>query len=110
MNMKDEKVTSPTGIFAVEGKRLVPINETAPATSTHPANSMNAYVEMMGHREDNVHWAFTYASDKIQAICFRGPARIPILVVAKSEAQPLSYQDIARDIDSIDWAMEMLLA
>ena len=91
--MKNEKVTSPTGAFAIEGKVLVPIMEKAPATGEAAAGSVRAYIASLGYEDGQLHTVITFTSNKVACICFRKWSKVPALVIVKSEGA-ISYAEV----------------
>lgn len=104
--MKDEKLTSPTGVFLVEGRKLVPVNEKAPATENYVSGSMGAYEENAGYTHGQLHTVMPFTSNKVTAIMFRKWSKVPAMVIMKDKATPISYAEIESEIASIDWNFE----
>jgi hypothetical protein len=101
----DERAFSKTGVFAVEGKKLIPIDEKAPAIGEAAAGSVRAYVASLGYTDDQLHTVLTFTSNKTDAICFRKWSKVPAIVFVKKD-RPLLYSDVESEINSIDWEFE----
>ena len=95
---KSEPLVSNTGVFKVSGKNLMPINEL-PGTG-----SFNDIAESLGFQK--FHGMFPFDSQKIEYIAFKRRTKEPLFVEVKDKLQPLSYSDINKTIQQIDWGFE----
>jgi hypothetical protein len=91
---------SKTGVYAIEGRKLLPINEIP------HGNSINAYVVSLGYDLEQVHVVPTFNSNKTTAIIFRKYTKHPVCAMAKDDTKPLTYSDIQNEIKMIDWGFE----
>jgi hypothetical protein len=99
MNLFGKKTEiSKTGVYSVNGKNLSPINEL-PKTGSY-----NDISESLGF--PNSHSVFTFDSKKIEYIAFKRKTKEPIFVQAKDKSQSLSYSDVTKVIQEIDWGFE----
>jgi hypothetical protein len=90
--------TSNTGVYAVNGKNLSPLNEL-PKTGSY-----NEISESLGFI--NFHGVITFNSKKIEYIAFKRYTKEPIFVEAKDKTKPLIYSDVTKIIQEIDWNFE----
>lgn len=99
MNLFGKKTeVSKTGAYAVNGKNLTPINEL-PKTGSY-----NDIAESLGFL--TYHGVITFDSKKIEYIAFKRRTKEPIFVEVKDESQSLSYSDVTKIIQEIDWNFE----
>ena len=98
MFFKKKVEISPTGVFAISGKKLIPLNELP------KEGSINDIAESLGY--PNCHTIHLFNSKEIGSIGFKRYTREPVFVLAKDNAQPLSYSDISKAIKEIDWDFE----
>ena len=99
MNLFGKKTEiSKTGVYSVNGKNLSPINEL-PKTGSY-----NDISESLGFPDS--HLVFTFESKIIQYIAFKRKTKEPIFVEAKDKSQSLSYLDVKKMIQEIDWGFE----
>ncbi len=92
---KNETSISTTGVYSVSGKALMPLNEL-PNTG-----SIVDITESLGFK--TWHTVAIFESKKIQCIVFKRRTKEPIIVFATDETQSLSYSDVAKIIQQIDW-------
>ena len=99
MNLFGKKTeVSKTGVYSINGKNLLPINEL-PKTGSY-----NDISESLGF--PNFHGVITFDSKKIEYIAFKRHTKEPIFVEAKDESKSLSYSDVTKIIQEIDWGFE----
>ena len=95
---KSETIVSKTGIYSVSGKNLTPLNEL-PKTGSY-----NDIAESLGFQ--TYHSVMSFDSQRIEYIAFKSRTKEPLFVQAKDKSQALSYSDITRIIQEIDWGFE----
>lgn len=99
MNLFGKKTeVSKTGVYSVSGKKLTPLNEL-PKTGSY-----NEISESLGF--PIFHGIITFNSKKIEYIAFKRHTKEAIFVEAKDKTQSLSYSDISKIIQEIDWNFE----
>lgn len=89
---------SKTGVYSVSGKNLTPLNEL-PKTG-----SICDISESLGFK--TWHSVVTFESKKIQCIVFKRRTKEPIIVFATDETLSLSYSDVTKIIQQIDWGFQ----
>jgi hypothetical protein len=99
MNLFGKKTeVSKTGVYTINGKNVTPLNEL-------PMNdSYNGISESLGF--PSYHGVFTFESNKIAYIAFKKYTKEPIWVEVKDKTQSLSYTDVTKIIQEIDWSFE----
>lgn len=90
--------TSKTGIYSVNGKDLKPLHELP------KKGSYNDIADSLGYQ--TFHGIMTFDSPKIEYIAFKRRTKEPLFVQAKDKSQSLSYTDIIKIIQEIDWDFE----
>ncbi len=89
---------SKTGWYSVSGKNLTPLNELP------KSGSIKDIADSLGL--ETFHGIITFDSKKIEYIAFKRKTKEPIFVQAKDKTQPLSYSDVSKIIQEIDWGFE----
>lgn len=89
---------SKTGVYSISGKTLTPLNEL-PKTGSY-----NDIADSLGFHE--LHGIITFDSKTIEYIAFKRKTKEPIFVQAKDKTQALSYSDVSKIIQEIDWGFE----
>jgi len=95
---KNETNISITGVYSVSGKNITPLNEL-PKTGSY-----NDISESFGF--ETFHGVITFESKKIEYIAFKRRTKEPIFVNVKDKTQSLSYSDVTKIIQEIDWNFE----
>lgn len=99
MNLFGKKTeVSKTGVYSINGKKLTPLNEL-PKTGSY-----NDISESLGF--PSFHGVFTFNSEKIAYITFKKKTKEPIWLEVKDKTQSLSYSDVTKIIQEIDWRFE----
>jgi hypothetical protein len=95
---QNEVEISATGLYSINGKNLVPINELPKTGSYYDIAESLGYIDF--------HGVIMFDSNKIHYIAFKRRTKEPIFVEVKDKTQPLSYSDITEIIQTIDWNFE----
>ena len=98
---KNETQKSETGVFCINGKTLKPLNEL-PKTG-----SVNDIAESLGYT--TFHSVLTHESKTIWNMAFKPGTKIPLFVITRNNPESLSYLDITKTIEEIDWEFERSL-
>jgi len=86
---------SPTGVFTVNDKNLIPLNEL------QGIGSISDIAENLGYSK--WHTIITFESKKFECIVFKRRTKEPIIIFAKDKSQSLQYSDVIKIIQKIDW-------
>jgi hypothetical protein len=96
----DSKSASKTGFFRVDNETLIEINEV-------PGNgSINSCIESLGFPRNHIRIINTFKSDKTDCLGFKTLSKELVLVLAKSRETKLSYSDVQKEINKVDWSFE----
>ena len=91
---------SKTGIFEIKDGEFVELNET-------PGNgSINSVIEYLGYATNQVHVVLTFESKNIECLGFKVLSKNLVFAFAKTEKTNISYSDILKEINRIDWDYE----
>lgn len=97
---KEDAQVSKTGIFIVDGQKLITLDEMP------PANTINSVIEALGYEASQLHMVLTVNSNKTTFMFVRRHSKNPVFVMAKSKDIALSYSDLANEIRMVDWDFE----
>jgi hypothetical protein len=99
-NIFGKKKNSKTCFFKYDNETLIEINDT-------PGNgSINSCIESLGFPANHVKTIHTFDSDKISCLGFKSLSKQLVMVLTKSPRTKISYSDVQREINRIDWDFE----
>lgn len=92
--------THETGIYKIEGKVLMELEKT-------PENgSINSIIDFLGYPRNHIHIVHTFDSEKIDCLGFKVLSKELVFALAKDKKTKLSFADISKEINLIDWNFE----
>jgi len=92
---KKKGIISPTGVFAVSAKKLIPLNEL-------PNNgSIIDIRDSLGYSTHHI--VHISKSKKISFIAFKRYTKEPMFIEVNDKTQSFTYSDIANAMKEIDW-------
>lgn len=92
--------SSKTCFFKVEYRTLIEIREL------HGNGSINSAIESLGFSSNHVHIVLPFDSDKISVLGFKTLSKDLVLVMTKNSETKITYSDVQKVIDQIDWDFE----
>lgn len=99
-NLFSKKNENGTGVFKVEDKSLIELSEM-------PGNgSINSIIGSLGYPTNLIHTVHTFNSKKIDCIGFKILSKELVFVLAKDKQTKLSYSDVSKEVNQIDWDFE----
>lgn len=89
-----------TGIYKVEGKNLIEIEQT-------PGNgSINSIIDYLGYPRNHIKTVHTFDSNRFDCLGFKSLSKELVFVLTKDKETIPSFSDVSKEINKIDWDFE----
>lgn len=95
-----KQLASGTGFFKVENETVIPLDKI------NGNGSINSCIETLGYPLNHVRVLHRFDSDKIVCLGVRILSRQPVFVLAKAPETKISYQDVKKELNRVDWDFE----
>lgn len=95
----NNKSSSKTGFFKADNGKLTEISEGI------GNGSINSCIGSLGFPNNHIHMVYTF-SDKINGLGFKILSKTLVLVLTKNPETEISYSDVQKEINHIDWDFE----
>jgi len=89
-----------TGIYKVDGKNLIEIEQT-------PGNgSINSIIDYLGYPRNHIKTVHTFDSNKFDCLGFKSLSKELVFVLTKDKETKPPFSDVSKEMNNIDWDFE----
>ena len=96
----NNQILSKTGFFKADKEKLIAINEI------QGNGSINSCIESLGFATNQIRTVNTFSSNKTDCLGFKVLSKQLVFVLAKTKETKLSYSDVQKELNQIDWNYE----